>query len=68
MTSPIMLTIRAAAERASVPVAAMRRWVAEGSIYSVRSGSRFYVSWASVVRFLGCEDSELSHSTMYQEK
>lgn len=52
MTIPIMLTVRATAERAGVPEHAVRRWIAEGKIHKVTSGNRFYVSWASVVRFL----------------
>lgn len=52
MNVPLVYTIREAATRAGVPVAFMRRMVAEGSVHSVRSGSRFYVTWASVERFL----------------
>lgn len=59
MTAPLMLSIRETAARAGVAVNAVRRWVADGSVHAVRSGSKFYVSWASVVRFLsGAEQPE----------
>lgn len=63
MTTPVMLTIRQAADKAGVPVHAMRRWVADGTVHSVPSGHRFYVSWASVVRFLeGKTDAEMCNT------
>lgn len=52
MNAPIMLTVRETALRAGVPVHAVRQWLQHNCIYSVRSGNRFYISWASVVRFL----------------
>lgn len=56
MTMPLMLTVKETAAKAGVPVAAVRRWIAEGRLHAVTSGNRFYVSWASVVRFLSGED------------
>ena len=52
MNIPIVLTIRETAARAGIPVAFVRRLVAESKVHSVRSGSRFYVTWASVERYL----------------
>lgn len=52
MNSPIVLTIRETAARAGIPVAFVRRLVADGSVHAVRSGNRFYVTWASVERYL----------------
>lgn len=58
MNVPMVLSIRETAKQAGVPVAAVRRWVADGSVHAVRSGNRFYVSWASVTAFLnGGEDT-----------
>lgn len=57
MMQPIVYTIREAATRAGIPVAFMRRMVAEGTVHAVRSGNRFYVTWASVERYLlGLDD------------
>lgn len=56
MTLPIMLTVKETATRAGVPERAIRRWIAEGKLHTVTSGNRFYISWASVVRFLTGED------------
>lgn len=52
MELPLMLTVRETAKRAGMPEHAIRRWIAEGKLRTVTSGNRFYVSWASVVRFL----------------
>lgn len=52
MNIPLVLTIRETAARAGIPVAFMRRMVAQGSVHAVRSGNRFYVTWASVERYL----------------
>lgn len=52
MNTPLVLTIRETAARAGIPVAFMRRMVAQGSVHAVRSGNRFYVTWASVERYL----------------
>ena len=61
MTVPLMLSISETAEWAGVAVHAVRRWVADGSVHAVRSGNRFYVSWASVAAFLnGGEDFEVN--------
>jgi len=49
---PLVYTIRETAARAGVPVAFVRRLVADGSVHAVRSGNRFYVTWASVERYL----------------
>lgn len=43
----------------------MRRMVAEGSVHSVRSGSRFYVTWASVERFLLGENDNAETRVMW---
>jgi excisionase family DNA binding protein len=59
MNSPLVLTIRETAARAGIPVAFVRRLVAEGSVHAVRSGSRFYVTWASVERYLLGEEERL---------
>ena len=56
MTQPLVYTIREAAARAGIPVAFMRRMVAEGAVHAVRSGNRFYVTWASVEHYLSGED------------
>ena len=53
---PIVLTIRETASRAGIPVAFVRRLVAESKVHSVRSGSRFYVTWASMERYLSGEE------------
>lgn len=52
MNIPIVLTVRETAARAGIPVAFVRRLIAEGRVHAVRSGSRFYISWASMERFL----------------
>ena len=52
MNVPLVLTIRETAARAGIPVAFVRRLVADGKVHSVRSGSRFYVTWASVEGYL----------------
>jgi len=52
MNVPLVLTIRETAERAGIPVAFVRRLVADGTVHAVRSGSRFYVTWASVEQYL----------------
>lgn len=52
MNMPLMLGVRETAKRAGVPEHALRRWIAEGRLHTVTSGNRFYISWASVVRFL----------------
>lgn len=52
MNMPLVYTIREAAARAGIPVAFMRRIVADGTVHAVRSGNRFYVTWASVERYL----------------
>lgn len=52
MNMPLVYTIREAAARAGVPVAFMRRMIADGAVHAVRSGNRFYVTWASVERYL----------------
>ena len=52
MNTPLVYTIRETAAHAGVPVAFVRRLVAEGKVHAVRSGSRFYVTWASVERYL----------------
>ena len=49
---PLVYTIRETAARAGIPVAFVRRLVADGSVHTVRSGNRFYVTWASVERYL----------------
>ena len=66
MTQPLVYTIREAAARAGIPVAFMRRMVADGAVHAVRSGNRFYVTWASVERYLSGEndqtDTERKHA------
>ena len=52
MNIPLVLTIKETAARAGIPVAFVRRLVAENKVHSVRSGSRFYVNWASLERYL----------------
>jgi len=52
MNLPLVLTIRETALHAGIPVAFVRRLVAEGKVHAVRSGSRFYVTWASVEQYL----------------
>lgn len=52
MTQPLVCTIRETAARAGIPVAFVRRLVADGSVHAVRSGNRFYVTWASMERYL----------------
>ena len=58
MNVPIVLTIRETATRAGIPVAFVRRLVSEGRVHSVRSGSRFYISWVSMERFLIGENEQ----------
>lgn len=59
MTHPLMLSVKETATRAGIPAHAIRRWIAEGKLHTVTSGNRYYISWASVVRFLsGDADSE----------
>lgn len=57
LNQPLVLTIRETAARAGLPVHFVRRMVADGSVHAVRSGNKFYVSWASVERFLAGEDA-----------
>ena len=52
MLQPIMLTIKEAAKYAGVPVHALRVWIKDGDVYAVKSGSRYYVNLASLMRFL----------------
>lgn len=52
MTQPLVYTIHETAAHAGIPVAFVRRMVKDGSIHAVRSGNRFYVTWASVERYL----------------
>ena len=52
MNTPLVYTIRETAARAGIPVAFVRRLVADGSVHAVRSGNRFYVTWASVEGYL----------------
>ena len=52
MNVPMVLSIRETAKQAGVPVAAVRRWVRDKRVRVVTSGNRYYVSWASVVKFL----------------
>jgi excisionase family DNA binding protein len=52
MNIPLVLTIKESAARAGIPVAFVRRLVAESKVHSVRSGSRFYVNWASLEGYL----------------
>lgn len=52
MNIPLVLSIRETAARAGIPVAFVRRLVAENKVHSVRSGSRFYVTWSSVEQYL----------------
>ena len=59
MNIPLVLTIRETAARAGIPVAFMRRMVAQGSVHAVRSGNRFYVTWASVERYLLGESEKI---------
>jgi len=58
MNIPIVLTIRETASRAGIPVAFVRRMVAEGTVHTVRSGSRNYVTWASMERHLLGENDQ----------
>ena len=60
---PLVYTIREAAARAGIPVAFMRRMIADGAVHAVRSGNRFYVTWASVERFLLGEDDQTAQAT-----
>jgi len=60
---PLVLTIRETAARAGIPVAFVRRLVAEGKVHSVRSGSRFYVTWASVEGYLLGENDKAAMSS-----
>lgn len=59
---PLVYTIREAAARAGIPVAFMRRMVADGAVHAVRSGNRFYVTWASVERYLLGENDNANQS------
>lgn len=52
MNIPLVLTIKETAARAGIPVAFVRRLVAENKVHSVRSGSRFYVNWSSLEGYL----------------
>ena len=52
MNLPLVYTIRETAAHAGIPVAFIRRMVADGTVHAVRSGNRFYVTWASVERYL----------------
>ena len=52
MNVPMVLSIRETAKQAGVPVAAVRRWVRDKRVRVVTIGNRYYVSWASVVKFL----------------
>lgn len=62
MTQPLVYTIREAAARAGIPVAFMRRMVTEGAVHAVRSGNRFYVTWASVERYLLGESDQAAQT------
>lgn len=55
---PLVLSIKEAAARAGIPVAFVRRLVADGSVHAVRSGSRFYVTWSSLERYLLGENEQ----------
>ena len=52
MEQPLVLTIRETAARAGLPVHFVRRMVDEKMVHAVRSGNKYYVSWASVERYL----------------
>lgn len=52
MNTPLVYTIRETAARAGIPIAFVRRMVANGDVHAVRSGNRFYVTWASVETYL----------------
>ena len=52
---PRMMRIKEAAQTVGVPVHALRVWINEGSVYAVKSGSRYYVNLASLIRFLNGE-------------
>lgn len=56
MNVPEMATIKQVAERANVPEYAVRRWVRDGVLRSVKSGNRSYIAWASVMKFLSGDD------------
>lgn len=58
MHVPEMVTIREASKRSRIPECALRKWVNDGLIRSVKSGNRFYLVWGSVVRFLAGDDQE----------
>ncbi len=62
MTQPLVYTIRETAACAGIPVAFMRRMVADGTVHAVRSGNRFYVTWASVERYLSGEDGQAAQA------
>lgn len=58
MQTPMVLSIRQAAEKAGIPTYFLRRLVADGRVYATRSGKKIFVSWASLERLLVGDDGE----------
>lgn len=58
MMQPRMMRIKQAAQETGVPVHALRVWIDQGSVHAVRSGSRYYVNLASLIKFLNGEEQQ----------
>lgn len=52
MNVPEMVTIKQAASRINISEHAVRRWVKDGMIRSVKSGNRVYIPFYSIIKFL----------------
>lgn len=52
MNVPKMMRIREVAKMLGLPELAVRRAVADGTLYAIKSGNRFYVSVASAMRWV----------------
>ena len=68
MTQPLVYTIKETAARAGIPVPFVRRIVRDGKVHAVRSGNRFYVTWASVERYLlgeNCQKNQFEEKNHY---
>lgn len=57
MNVPKMMRIREIAKLIDLPERAVRRLVEDGTLYSVKSGNRYYVSVASALRLADGENA-----------
>lgn len=58
LIQPRMMRIKEAARTVGVPIHALRIWIDQGNVHAVRSGSRYYVNFASLIRFLNGDQYE----------